>query len=79
LAVLGRLASVNELLTDNDVDRLLRFPRGRSLRLARKGLIPHVELPDRSIRFERVAIDAWLLRCARETRETSVIACSRRV
>lgn len=48
------------LLYPNDVDELLRYPRGRSARLARRGLITCIVLPDGELRFERDAIDAWL-------------------
>ena len=39
------------LLTPAEADRLLRYPRGRSARLARRGLLPAVELPDGELRF----------------------------
>lgn len=35
-----------------EVDRLLRYPRGRSLKLARAGKLPHIKLPDGEIRFD---------------------------
>ena len=43
-----------------DLDRLLAYPRGRSARLARKGLIPCVHLPDGELRFDRERIERWL-------------------
>ena len=43
-----------------DLDRRLSYRRGRSARLARKGLIPHVLLPDGEIRFDPEVIDKWL-------------------
>ena len=49
-----------ELLTPTDLDRLLSYPRGRAKRLARKGAIPHVRLPDGEIRFDRQEIAEWL-------------------
>ncbi len=48
------------------MDARLRYPRGRSARLARKGLIPHVKLPDGEIRFDPEVIDEWLRQCAEE-------------
>ena len=49
-----------ELLTGWEVDRLLRCPRGRSLRLARKGLLPAVTLPDGELRFHRADLERML-------------------
>lgn len=40
-----------DLLTPAEADDALRYPRGRSARLARAGKLPHVELPDGSLRF----------------------------
>lgn len=48
------------LLKPGEVDILLRYPRGRSLRLARKGLLPYVRLPDGSVRFDEREIQALL-------------------
>lgn len=39
------------LLTTREVDRLLRYPRGRTLRLARAGKLPSIRLPDGEIRI----------------------------
>lgn len=50
----------NELLKPSQIDSLLRYPNGRSQRLARQGLIPHIELPDGEIRFEAAVIEKWL-------------------
>lgn len=49
-----------ELLTPRESDMLLRYPRGRSARLARKGLIPHVVLPDGEIRFQPAVVEKFL-------------------
>ena len=35
-----------------EVDRIFRYPRGRSLKLARKNQLAHVKLPDGEIRFD---------------------------
>ncbi len=53
------------VMTPREVDRLLGFPRGRTLKLAKRGLIPHVVLPTvgkepRQFRFVRSQIDAWI-------------------
>ena len=48
------------LLKPREVDELLRYPRGRSARLARAGLIQHVRLPDGEIRFERSVVERML-------------------
>ncbi len=59
----------NQLLKASEVDSRLRYPSGRILRLARKGLIPHITLPDGEIRFDADAVDQWLrdhTKCARE-------------
>lgn len=45
------------LLTPREVDRMLRYPRGRSLRLARAGKLPHVQLPDGEIRFSEEQLE----------------------
>jgi hypothetical protein len=47
---------VKTLLLPDEVDRLLRYPPGKSERLARRGKLPCVVLPDRSIRFDQEAI-----------------------
>lgn len=50
------------LLYPEDVDRRLSWPAGRSLRLARRGKLPHIILPDGEIRFEWESIEAMLQR-----------------
>lgn len=49
-----------ELLRPIDLDSVLGYPPGRSARLARRGLIPHVALPDGEIRFDPAIIEPWL-------------------
>ncbi|MEN6336476.1 MAG: hypothetical protein ABFE01_19655, partial [Phycisphaerales bacterium] len=39
-----------------EVDALFQWPFGKSLRLARQGKMPHVVLPDGTIRFRLVDI-----------------------
>ena len=48
------------LLVPREVDRLLRYPRGRSLRLAKAGKFKHIVLPDGEVRFSEDAIEALL-------------------
>lgn len=43
-----------------EVDRLLRYPRGRSARLARDNRLPHIILPDGEIRFDEAEIEKLL-------------------
>ena len=55
-------AGVNEETTDEllrplDVDVLLRYSYGRSKRLARRGLLPFLTLPDGEIRFRQSDIN----------------------
>lgn len=45
-----------DLLTPRECDEYLRFPRGRSARLARRGLMDAVTLPDGSLRFRRAEL-----------------------
>jgi hypothetical protein len=42
---------ISELLKPREVDLVLRYPPGKSLRLAKKGLIPYIVLPDGEVRF----------------------------
>lgn len=62
------------LLTDFELDDLLHYPSGRSRRLALKGLIPFIRLPDGEIRFDRDAIDALLTQGKVEVRAPESIA-----
>jgi hypothetical protein len=49
-----------ELAKPAEIDRMLRYPDGRAARLAEKGLLPHIRLPDGEIRFDAVEIRAML-------------------
>ncbi len=49
-----------DLTRPEEVDRLLRWPAGRAHRLARRGKLPHVLLPDGAIRFRLPEILALL-------------------
>jgi hypothetical protein len=47
---------MKSLLFPAQVDRILRYPRGRSARLAKAGRFPHIRLPDGEIRFDEEEI-----------------------
>lgn len=49
-----------EVLTTRELESLLNYPRGRAMRLVRAGGVPHVVLPDGSVRFLRSEIMDWL-------------------
>jgi hypothetical protein len=53
---------MDSLLCGNEVDRLLKWPLGRADRLARRGRLPHVRLPDGSLRFEWTSIERLIVR-----------------
>lgn len=55
---------MDNLLTPEVMDKVLRYPGGRSARMARKGLIPHLILPDGEIRFDPDVIEKWLAELA---------------
>lgn len=50
------------LLYPEEIDNRLNWPLGRATRLAKKGKLPHVVLPDGSIRFEWESIEPLLVR-----------------
>lgn len=50
------------LVYPEDIDRGLNWPLGKATRLARRGKLPHVVLPDKSLRFEWARITALLKR-----------------
>lgn len=45
------------LLTPREVDVFLRYPAGRTARLARAGKIPHIVLPDGEIRIDQREVE----------------------
>jgi hypothetical protein len=49
-------------LYPEDIDRKLNWPPGRAERLARRGRLPHVILPDGSIRLIWAEVEALLVR-----------------
>jgi predicted site-specific integrase-resolvase len=46
----------SQLLTPREVDVLLRYPAGRTLRLAKAGRIPFIRLPDGEIRIDEAEL-----------------------
>lgn len=62
------------LLYPEDVDRRLNWPLGRAERLARRKRLPHVVLPDDSIRFDWSEIEL-LLRHVDAENESEVTTC----
>ena len=50
------------LLYPEDIDNRLTWPIGKASRLAKRGKLPHVILPDGSIRFEWGAIAPLIVR-----------------
>jgi len=49
-----------ELLKTKEVDLLLRYPYGKTARLAKAGKIPHIRLPDGGIRIRKDDIETLL-------------------
>lgn len=50
------------LLTGYEVDERLRWVKGRAERMARAGKLPHLLLPDGSIRFNEVDVQQFVQR-----------------
>lgn len=46
-----------ELYKPTEVDEILRYPFGKSERLARRGKLPHILLPSGDIRFRKADIE----------------------
>jgi hypothetical protein len=53
--------ALDELLYPEDVDQRLNWPLGRAARLARQRRLPHLLLPDGSIRFRWEDIERLIL------------------
>jgi len=49
-----------KLLTDSEAGSILRLPSRRVLKLAKAGIIPHIDLPGNEIRFEKSDLDKWI-------------------
>jgi len=51
------------LSTPEEIDALLRWPLGKAERLARRGRLPHIVLPDKTtVRFDRAEVEALVTR-----------------
>lgn len=59
-------------LYPEDIDRRLTWPLGRAERLARRGRLPHIRLPDGSLRFEWEVIEALVQRIPANQEEEPV-------
>ena len=64
---------MDTLLTPEQLDTRLAYPRGRCMRLVRADQIPHVALPDGEIRFDEKDVYEWLERRKRG-REATISA-----
>ena len=51
-----------KMLRTEEIDRIFCWPPGHAEKLARKGKLPHILLPDGSIRFELKVIKGLLRR-----------------
>ena len=51
---------MQRLLTPRETDQLLRYPHGRSIRLAKEGKLPAIVLPDGEYRFIEQDIESIL-------------------
>ena len=51
---------MNRLLKPTEVDELLGYGPGRTLKLAKAGLIPFIELPDGQVRFDKKDLEQFL-------------------
>ena len=65
---------MSTLLLGHQVDRLLRYRNGQSEDLARRGLLPHIVLPDGEIRFDQEQIEQ-LLNAGRRPLRPREVAC----
>lgn len=67
---------MKSLLTPREVDRTLRYPRGRAKRLAEIGKLPHIRLPDGEIRFDENDISRLLVSVTQPPHEGQVARAS---
>lgn len=59
-----------QLLKPREVDLLLRYPAGRAARLAKRGLLPSIRLPDGEIRFRETDVRKIITDTERKTEMT---------
>jgi predicted site-specific integrase-resolvase len=48
------------MLTSTEVMAMLRINRATLCRYCRRGILPHLRMPDQSYRFERNSIQTWV-------------------
>jgi excisionase family DNA binding protein len=48
------------LLTESEAGDILRLPSRRVLKLARQGVIPHINLPGDEVRFSQTDLEKWI-------------------
>jgi hypothetical protein len=60
------------VLYPDDIDTRLNWPAGTAKRLARRGRLPHIRLPDGSIRFEWSEIEPLIQRVPIREQQTGV-------
>jgi predicted site-specific integrase-resolvase len=65
---------VNELLIPIEVDRILRYKPGKAERLAKRGKLPHVRLPDGTIRFRESDVEQLLMSSVAGVRSAQEVA-----
>lgn len=58
-------------LDSTQIDKLLGWPLGKAEKLARRRRLPHVRLPDGSIRFRWAEIEALLTHVPADEREAA--------
>lgn len=51
------MLGMQRLVLPRELDLILRYPKGRCLKLAKAGKLPHIKLPDGEIRFDLNQID----------------------
>ena len=62
---------MSDLLNPREVDLLLGYPSGRTLRLVKAGKIPSITLPDRQIRIAASDLELMLVAGASTTIQTN--------
>ncbi len=55
------MSDTHHLLTDSEAGELLRMLPVRVVRLAKRGVIPHVALPDGELRFVAADLLNWAM------------------
>ena len=58
-----------DYLTPEEVDEQLKLRRGKAARLARRGKLPAIILPDGTIRFDSQELDTFLKAKSAEERQ----------